>query len=322
MMLFCAPLQVFAEEIVVYTARVEQIIKPVFDAYSKSSGVKIQFITDKEGPLIQRLIAEGANTPADILMTVDAGMIWKAAQENILKPVVSPKLVANIPSHLRDPKDQWFGFTVRARTIVYNTKKVRPAELSSYEALGDPRWKKRLCLRTSKKVYNQSLVAMMIESLGVEHTEKVVSGWVKNLATDVFSDDTQVMEAVAGGICDVGMINTYYYGRFMEKKPDSPLALFWPNQKDRGVHVNITGAGLTKHAKHEKAAILFLEWLSSKEAQTIFAELNFEYPANPNIEPDPKVAKWGKFKQDMINVENAGKLQISAVKLMDRVGYK
>jgi iron(III) transport system substrate-binding protein len=321
-LLLFLPLPAASEEIVVYTARVEQIIKPVFDAYEKSSGVKIQFITDKEGPLIQRLIAEGTHTPADILMTVDAGMLWKAAQENLFKPIASPTLKANIPAHLRDPKNQWFGFSVRARTIVYNTKTVRAGELSTYEALGESKWKKRLCLRTAKKVYNQSLVAMMIESLGVEQTEKVVSSWVKNLATDVFSDDNQVMEAIAGGICDVGIVNTYYYGRLMEKKPGYPLALFWPNQKDRGVHVNITGAGLTKHAKHEKAAILFLEWLSSKEAQNIFADINLEYPANPNVPPDPKVAQWGTFKQDVINMENAGKLQISAVKLMDRVGYK
>ncbi|MEK7286440.1 MAG: extracellular solute-binding protein [Nitrospirota bacterium] len=309
-------------EIVVYSARMEQLIKPVFDAYTKKTGVQIRFTTDKEGPLLQRLLSEGANTPADLFITVDAGMLWKAAKEGVLKKVHSPTLTANIPAHLRDPNNQWFGFSIRARTIVYNTKKVRPSDLSTYEALGEPKWKKRLCLRTSKKVYNQSLTAMMIANLGMEQTEKVISSWIKNLATDVFSDDTQVMEAIAGGICDVGIVNSYYYGRLIEKKPNSPLALFWPNQTDRGVHVNITGAGLTKHAKHEKAAILFMEWLSSKEAQNLFADLNLEYPANPTVAPDPKVAQWGTFKQDMINMENAGRLQVDAVKLMDRAGYK
>jgi iron(III) transport system substrate-binding protein len=321
-MLFFTGLPAFAEEITIYSARMEQLITLVFDAYTKSSGVKIKFITDKEGPLIQRLKAEGADSPADIFMAVDAGMLWKAAQENLLKPTPSPILSANIPAHLRDTKDRWFGLSVRARTIVYNTKKVNPSDLSTYEALGDAKWKKRLCLRTSKKVYNQSMVAMMIADLGMEQTEKVVSSWVKNLAVSVFSDDVQVMKAVSEGICDVGIVNTYYYGRLMDKHPNYPLALFWPNQKDRGVHVNISGAGITLHTKHEKAAVAFMEWLSSKEAQNIFAEVNFEYPVNPNVKPYAKVAKWGTFKQDTISMENAGKLQIDAVKLMDRAGYK
>ncbi len=320
-LLFCLP-HASAEEVVVYSARMEHLIKPVFDAYTKSSGIRIKFITDKEGPLLQRLIAEGADSPADLFMAVDAGMLWKAAEEKLLKPIPSPTLKANIPSHLRDPKDRWFGLSVRARTIVFNNKKVKPQELSTYEALGDAQFQKRLCMRTSKKVYNQSLVAMMIADLGIEQTEKVVSSWVKNLSVPVFSDDVQVMKAVSQGICDVGIVNTYYYGPWMEKHPDDPLALFWPNQKDRGVHVNISGAGATLHTKHEKAAIAFLEWLSSKDAQNLFADVNFEYPVNPNVKPYAKVAQWGTFKQDMINVENAGKLQIDAVKLMDRAGYK
>ena len=320
--LFFTTSPAFAEEITVYSARMEQLIKPVFDAYTKASGVKIRFITDKEGPLLQRLIAEGKDSPADIFMAVDAGMLWKAAEEKLLKPVASPVLKANIPAHLRDPKDQWFGLSVRARTIVYNTKNVKPEVLSTYEALGDAKFQKRLCMRTSKKVYNMSMVAMMIADLGMEQTEKVVVSWVKNLAVPVFSDDTQVMKAISDGICDVGIVNTYYYGRLMEKHPDYPLALFWPNQKDRGVHINISGAGLTRHTKNEKAAIAFLEWLSSKEAQNLFADVNLEYPANPNVKPDAMVAKWGSFKQDTINMENAGKLQIDAVKLMDRALYK
>ena len=319
---FLTTVPAFSEEITIYSARMEQLIAPVFDAYTKSSGVKIQFITDKEGPLLQRLIAEGEHSPADIFMAVDAGMLWKATEEKLLKATPSPILSVNIPVHLRDPKDRWFGLSVRARTIVFNTQKVKPSDLSTYEALGDAKWKKRLCLRTSKKVYNQSLVAMMIADFGMEQTEKVVSLWVKNLAVPVFSDDTQVMKAVSSGICDVGIVNTYYYGRLIEKHPDYPLALFWPNQQDRGVHVNISGAGVTLHSKHTKAATAFLEWLSSSAAQNLFADIDFEYPVNPNVKPDATVMKWGAFKHDTINVENAGKLQIDAVKLMDRAGYK
>lgn len=311
-----------AEEIVVYSARNEQLIKHLFDTYTKESGVKIKFITDKEGPLMQRLQAEGSNTPADILLTVDAGNLWQAGQLGLLKPVNSKILGKNIPAYLRDPNNLWFGLSVRARTLVYNTQKLQPAQLTTYEDLAHPKWKGRLCLRTSKKVYNQSLVAMMIAEHGEAKTEEIVRGWVANLATDVFPDDTKMLEAIAAGQCDVGIVNTYYFGRLIEKNPKLSLALFWPNQQSNGVHVNVSGAGVTKHAKHEAAAIKFLEWLSSTRAQNLFADVNLEYPANPQVQPDAVVAAWGKFKSNPINVSRAGELQTSAVKLMDRAGYK
>ncbi|MEO1765814.1 Fe(3+) ABC transporter substrate-binding protein [Thiobacter aerophilum] len=311
-----------AEEVVVYSARNEQLIKPVFDAYTRATGVQVKFITDKEGPLLARLKAEGANTPADLLLTVDAGNLWQAAEEGVLQPVDSVVLERNIPASLRDPAKRWFGLSVRARTIVYNTQRVRPSELSTYEALAEPKWKGRLCLRTSKKVYNQSLVAMMIAEHGEAKTEQIVRGWVANLATDPFPDDTKMMEAVAAGQCDVGIGNTYYFGRLMEKNPNLPLALFWPNQRGSGVHVNISGAGVTRFAKNRAGAIRLLEWLSSREAQNIFADVNLEYPVNPAVKPDPIVAAWGEFKRNPINVAKAGELQAAAVKLMDRAGYK
>ena len=311
-----------AEEIVVYSARNEQLIKHLFDSYTKETGVQIKFITDKEGPLMQRLQAEGSNTPADILLTVDAGNLWHAGQLGLLKPVNSKILSMNIPAFLRDPNNQWFGLSVRARTLVYNTQKLQAAQLSTYEDLAHPKWKGRLCLRTSKKVYNQSLVAMMIAEHGEAKTEEIVRGWVANLATDVFPDDTKMLEAIAAGQCDVGIVNTYYFGRLIEKNPKLNLALFWPNQQSNGVHVNVSGAGVTKHAKHEAAAIKFLEWLSSTRAQNLFADVNLEYPANPQVQPDAVVAAWGKFKSNPINVSRAGELQTGAVKLMDRASYK
>ncbi len=317
---FSAPLQ--AEELVVYTARNEQLIKPLFDAYTKETGVKITFVTDKEGALMQRLKSEGRNTPADMLITVDAGNLWQAAQEGLLKPVKSEVVEKNIPAHLRDPNNQWFGLSVRARTLFYNTQKLKPADLKGYEDLADPKWKGRLCLRTSKKVYNQSLVAMMIAEHGAVKAEQIVRGWVDNLATQPFPDDTKMMEAVAAGQCDVGIANTYYYGRLMEKSPKLPLGIFWANQEGSGVHVNISGAGVTKFAKHEKEAVKLLEWLSSGKAQNLFADVNLEFPANPQIKPDATVAAWGTFKGNSINVVKAGELQVEAVKLMDRAGYK
>jgi len=311
-----------AAEVVVYSARNEQLIKPLFDAYTKETGVKVTFVTDKEGALLQRLKAEGQNTPADMLITVDAGNLWEAAREGLLKPVKSKILAANVPAHLRDPGNQWFGLSVRARTIFYNSQKVKPADLSTYEDLGSAKWKGRLCLRTSKKVYNQSLVAMMIAEHGEAKTEQVVKSWVANLATDPYPDDTKMLEAVAAGQCDVGIANTYYFGRLMEKKPGLPLAVFWPNQKGSGVHVNVSGAGLTKYAKHEKDALALLEWLSSPKAQNLFADVNLEYPVNPAVKSDPTVAAWGTFKQNVVNVSKAGELQAAAVRLMDRARYK
>ena len=311
-----------ADQVIIYSARNEQLIRPLFDAYAKETGAQIKFITDKEGPLLARLKAEGEQTPADMLITVDAGNLWQAARQGSLKPVNSKILQENIPAHLRDPENRWFGLSVRARTIVYNTKKVKPSDLSTYEDLGNPRWKGRLCLRTSKSVYNKSLVAMMIHEYGEAKTEQMIKSWVNNLATDVFSDDVQLMQAIAAGQCDVGVVNTYYFGRLMAKRPGLPLALFWPNQSGSGVHVNISGAGVTRYAKHEAAAIRFLEWLSSEKAQNLFADSNMEYPVNPKVPPDPRVAAWGPFKQNLINVSKAGELQAEAVKLMDRVGYR
>ncbi|MEO5702627.1 MAG: Fe(3+) ABC transporter substrate-binding protein [Gammaproteobacteria bacterium] len=311
-----------AGDLVVYTARNEQLIKPLFDAYEKDTGTRIKFVTGKEGPLMQRLKAEGANTPADLLVTVDAGNLWQAEQNGLLAKVDSKILNENIPAYLRDPSGRWYGLSVRARTIVYNTKTVTPDELSTYEALGDAKWKHRLCLRSSKAVYNQSLVAMMISSRGQPQTEAIVQSWIRNLAAPVFSDDENLLDAIAAGQCDVGIVNSYYFGREKRKHPDMPIGLFWANQSDRGTHVNISGAGVTQYAKHPKAAVKFLEWLSSSEAQNLFVDKNLEFPVNPKIKPDPLVASWGKFKHDTINVSEAGKLQAKAVMLMDRAGYK
>lgn len=315
-----APLQ--AEEVVVYSARIEQLIRPLFEAYTRDTGVQVKFVTDKEGPLMERLKAEGPNTPADILMTVDAGNLWQATQMGLLQPLRSQTLERNVPAHLRDPNGNWFGLSVRARTVVYNTARVKPADLSSYEDLAQPKWKGRLCLRTSKKVYNQSLVAMMIAEHGEARTEEIVRGWVANLAAPVFPDDTRMMEAIAAGQCDVGIANTYYFGRLIEKSPALPLALYWPNQAGLGVHVNVSGAGVTRHAKNPQAALRLLEWLSSEKAQNLYADANLEYPVNPAVKPDPVVANWGSFKQNNINVAKAGELQAAAVRLMDRAGYR
>lgn len=314
-------------EVVVYSARNEQLIKPIFDRYTAETGQRIRFVTDDAGPLIERLNAEGANSQADILMTVDAGELWHAADLGLLQPVQSEVLAANIPESLRDPQNRWFGFSIRARTIVYSTERVKPEELTDYAALGGERWKGKLCLRTSKKVYNQSLVAMLIAEHGEAKTEEIVRGWVANLAAEPFSNDTLLMEAIVAGQCDVGLVNTYYFGRLVREQPDLPIKLFWADQagadrEGKGVHVNISGAGVTAHAPRAAEAEKFLEWLSQPEAQALFAGLNLEYPANPAVPADPIVLAWGEFEQSPMNVAQAGELQATAVKLMDRAGYR
>jgi iron(III) transport system substrate-binding protein len=314
----CAPAP---SDLIVYSARNEEHIQEIFDRYTQQTGQKIQLITDDAGPLIQRLAAEGKNSPADLLITVDAGVLWHAAQLGLLRPTESAALNANIPEHLRDPQKRWFGLTVRARTIVYSTERVKPEELDSYESLTDAKWKGRLCLRTSKSVYNQSLVAMLIAQHGEEKTEQVVRGWVANLATPAFANDTLLMEAIVAGQCDVGIVNTYYFGRLQRDEPGIPLKLFWADQRDDGTHVNISGAGVTTNAPRAAEAQKFLEWLSQPEAQAMFAGVDLEYPASPAAKAVEQVVGWGEFKSSPLNVAHAGELQPAAVRLMDRAGY-
>ncbi|ALG68947.1 extracellular solute-binding protein [Beggiatoa leptomitoformis] len=307
-----------SDAIIVYSARMAHLIKPLFDAYTKKTGVSIKFISAKEEELLERLVIEGENTPADLLLTVDVGNLWLATEKQVLRPIDSATLEKNIPAHLRDPEKRWFGLSVRARPIMYNTEKIKPEELKDYADLANPKWQGKLCLRTAKKVYNQSLVAMFIARDGVEKTRAVLMGWVNNLALPVLSSDTQVIESIANGQCEVGIANTYYLGRLQHDNPNLPVAIHWHD----GVHINISGAGVTKYAKHPDLAIQLLEWLSSMEAQDQFAELNFEYPANPQVKLSAIVEKWGSFTADTLHVSEAGRLQLEATHLMEQVGYR
>lgn len=309
------------DEVVVYSARIEQLIKPMFDAFTAQTGIKVRYFTASEAELFERLKAEGANTPADVLMTVDVGNLWLAEQADLLQGFDSPLIAQNVPTHLRAKNNVWVGLAVRARPIMYSTQRVKPADLSTYEALGDPKWQGRLCFRTSRKVYTQSLVATMIKTLGEARTEEIVRGWMHN-EPRIFDSDSKILEAIAAGQCDVTMVNTYYLARLVAKDPQFPVAILWPNQQDRGVHINISGAGVTKHAKHRAAAIKLLEFLSSAPAQNLYADENYEYPINAAVKPHGLLAAWGSFKADTVDVAAAGELQVAAVKLMDRVGYK
>ena len=323
----CGEPEKAAPELLVYSSRNEHLIKPLFDRFTEQTGVTVRYVTDKAGPLLTRLQAEGENSPADLLMTVDAGNLWQATELGLLAPVESAVLNANVPEHLRGRDNSWFSLTIRARTMVFNTDKLTTTDLSTYEALAESDWADRLCLRSSKKIYNQSLVATMIAALGEEQTEQVVAGWVNNLALDPFSNDTKVMEAVALGHCDVGIVNTYYYGRLKKKKPEIPLALFWPNQQGdgaegRGVHINVSGVGITRASKNKALAQQLIEWLITPGAQQMLMDSNQEYPVNPRVKMNAELQSWGTFKGDQVDVSEAGRLQAAAVKLMDRAGYR
>ena len=274
-----------ASEVVVYTAR-HYGQEPALEAFTKKTGIQVKLLAGSTGELFERLKAEGDRTPADVLLTVDAGNLWNAARAGLLSKIDSPELASNVPASLRDPENRWFGLTVRARTIMYNTGKVKPAELSTYEALGDSKWKGRLCLRTSGYIYNQSLLATMIKRYGEARTEEIARSWAAT------------------------------------KDPAFPVLPFWANQQTTGTHVNVSGAGVTTHAKNRANAIKLLVFLSTAEAQQMFADVAFEYPANPQAAVSPLVAKWGKFKQDDINIASAGEFQAAATRLADRAGYK
>ncbi|NRB37754.1 MAG: extracellular solute-binding protein [Pseudomonadales bacterium] len=309
--------------ITVYSARKEHLIKPLFDAYTAKTGINIQYITDKAGPLLSRLKSEGVTTKADILLTTDVGNLWQAQKQGVLQQVKSKVLDQQIPEHLRDKDHYWFGLTQRSRTIVYSTERLQPEQLSTYAALSDESFKGRLCLRTSKKVYNQSLVASMVAHQGADKTTTIVKGWVANLAVAPFSNDTAAMQAVQAGQCDATIVNTYYFGRLEKDGKAEGLKIFWPDQDQgqNGVHMNISGAGVTAHAKHTDAAIKLLEWLSGPEAQEMLAGLNMEFPVNPQVKSVAQVQAWGAFKADSIPLNEIAAQQIEAVKIIDSAGY-
>lgn len=310
-----------ANEVVIYSARSHYGQEPAIEAFTKKTGIQVKSHGGNSSELFDRLRAEGDKTPADVLITVDAGNLWSAAQAGLLARIGAPEIQANVPANLRDPDGRWVALTMRARTIMYNTRKVKPEELSTYEALADPKWKNRICLRTSGYIYNQSFLATMIKRQGEPRVETVVRGWAANNPT-LINGDTKILESIAAGQCDVGITNTYYLARILAKDAAFPVAPFFANQQTTGTHVNISGAGITAHARNRANAVKLLEFLTSPEAQQMFADSNFEYPANPQAAVNPILARWGKFKQDDINVAAAGELQAAATRLADRAGYK
>lgn len=308
-------------ELLVYSSRSHYGAEQVFADFTRDTGIRTSFFEGNNNEVFERLRNEGARTKADVLLTVDAGNLWNAARAGLLQPVQSATLEANVPAHLRDPEGRWFGVAVRARTIMYHTGRVQPADLSTYEALADPKWKGRLCLRSSSAIYNQSLIASLIKEYGADRTEKMVRGWVENLAATL-NNDTAVLQAIAAGQCDVGLTNTYYLARIAAKDANFPVKPFWADQQANGVHVNISGAGVTAHTTKRAQAIRLIEYLTRPEVQARLAGASFEYPANPTVKPVSLLASWGAFTPQRSGVSAAGQYQAEAVKLADRAGYR
>ena len=311
-----------ADELTIYTSRQPQLIEPIVEKFSIETGIKVNFLSGNAQELMERIDVEGDNSPADIFMTVDAGVLWQAAERDIFSSTNSKILEENIPSYLRDSENKWFGLSKRARTIVYSNDQFNDNDFSTYEDLADPKWKGKLCLRTSKKVYNRSLMASMIDAYGFEKAKEVVTGWISNLATEVFSNDTNALKAVSSGQCGLTIVNTYYLARLLDDPQYDNLTLFWANQSDRGVHVNISGAGIVKTSKNKQAATLLLEYLSSEKAQDFYASANKEYPVLDGAVVHASIKDWGEFIEDNINVGKLGSLQKEAVFLAQEVGYK
>tara|TARA_A200000113_G_scaffold4878_2_gene5313 strand:+ start:2861 stop:3856 length:996 start_codon:yes stop_codon:yes gene_type:complete len=311
-----------ADELTIYTSRQPQLIEPIVEKFSLETGIKVNFLSGNAQELMERIDVEGDNSPADIFMTVDAGVLWQAAERDIFSSTNSKILEENIPSYLRDSENKWFGLSKRARTIVYSNDQFNDNDFSTYEDLADPKWKGKLCLRTSKKVYNRSLMASMIDAYGFEKAKEVVTGWISNLATEVFSNDTNALKAVSSGQCGLTIVNTYYLARLLDDPQYDNLTLFWANQIDRGVHVNISGAGIVKTSKNKQAATLLLEYLSSEKAQDFYASANKEYPVLDGAMVHASIKDWGEFIEDNINVGILGSLQKEAVFLAQEVGYK
>ncbi len=325
---FLRPAHGANQEVNLYTSRHYGTDEELYDLFKEKTGITINWVQGNADEINQRIRSEGANSPADVFMTVDIARLWRAQNEGLFQPIQSATLSQNIPASLRDPEGHWFGLTKRARVIMYNKDKVDPSQLSTYEDLADPKWRGKVLTRSSSNVYSQSLTASIILAHGIPETEEWARGLVANFARPPEGGDTDQIKAVAAGVGDVALSNTYYLPRLI--KSDNPedravaekIGVFFPNQEDRGTHVNVSGAGILKTAPNKEAAIQFLEFLSGPEAQAIFAQSNNEYPVLPGAEIDSVVASFGTFKEDTINAASIGRVTPDALMVMDRAGWK
>lgn len=328
---FALSLSATAQEQVLnlYSSRHYQTDEALYAGFTKATGIKVNRIEAGEDALIERIRNEGARSPADLLVTVDAGRLWRAEQLGLFQPVKSAALESRIPASFREPQGKWFGFSLRARVIAYSKAKVQPGELKNYEDLADAKWKGRVCMRSSSNIYNLSLMGALIDHLGEAKAEAWAKAVRANLAREPKGGDTDQLKSVAAGECDVTISNQYYYARLArsQKPADREVAekvgVLFPNQSSWGSHVNVSGAGVLQNAPHRKAAVKFLEYLATDEAQRYFASGNNEWPVVPSVQVvNPVLSAFGAFKYDPVNVAVLGRNQPAAQRIYDRVGWK
>ncbi len=321
--------QAVADEVNLYSARKEALIKPLLDKFSDQTGITVNLVTAAADALLARLKSEGKLTPADVFVTVDAGRLHRAKKAELFKPIDSTILKSAIPAQYRDPDGVWFGLSLRARPIMYVKGKVDTATLTRYEDLADGRWKGRICIRSSGNIYNQSLVASMIAANGEADTEKWAEGLVGNFGRSPAGGDRDQIKAAVAGECDIAIANTYYLARMLNDDKDDAqrmaaekMAIIWPNQDDRGAHVNVSGAGVIRHSRNKENAIRLLEFLVSDDSQKWYAAVNHEYPVKAGVDMSETLTSFGEFKADTVNLASLGEYNAAAVKLMDRAGWR
>lgn len=315
-------------EVNIYSARHYPADETLYGLFTQETGIKINVIQGTAEELMERVKLEGESSPADVFVTVDAGNLWRAQEAGVFQPTKSALLDEKIPAHYHEPEGHWFGFSTRARVAVYDKRKVQPTDLSTYEDLADPKWKGRLLIRSSNNIYNQSLLASIIEHDGKEKAEAWAKGLVANFARKPEGGDIDQIKALVAGEGEVAISNTYYFARMLSDPDESAkkglenLAVFFPNQQDRGTHVNVSGAGVATYAPNQKNAIAYLEFMAKPEAQAIFSGANFEYPVVAGSKVSDVVAAWGDFKRDEVNVAALGRNNAEAVMIMDRAGWR
>jgi len=314
-------------EVNVYSARHYPSDQTLFDMFTKETGITVNAIQGVAEELMQRQQMEGDSSPADVLITVDAGNLWRATNANLLQPVQSEILDKEIPANLRHPENLWFSFSTRARVILRDKAKVKDGDIATYEALADPRWQGKVLITTSNSIYNQSLLASIIEADGSEKAEAWAKGLVANLARKPEGADTEQVLALAAGVGEIAVSNSYYYGRLLGRDAETRqkldhIGIVFPNQGDRGTHINVSGGGVAAYAPNKANAVKFLEFLISPEAQKVFADANYEFPIRAGVPPIDIVAAWGSFKTDPVNVSALGKNNAEAVRIMDRAGWR
>ena len=319
---------IMAKEINIYSHRQPFLINPFLELFTQETGIKTNVVYSKKG-LAQRLKAEGENSPADIILTVDIGRLYIYDDLDLLLPIESKKLINNIPSYLRSPDNSWFGLSKRARVIVVDNEKIKDGDIMTLEDLADSKWKGQICSRPGSHVYNRGIMASVLAEYGKEKAEEWARNLVSNFAKRPQGNDRAQVKAIYEGECSIAIINNYYYGKLKfsedpeQRKWVENVRLIFPNQAegDRGAHVNISGAGVAKYSKNKKEAIALLEFLTSEKAQKLYGEINFEYPVNPKVSPSEELQNWGEFREDNLPIIKIAELAPEAQKIIDRVGW-